>query len=111
MGDARRQEQPRKLRSLFRASHLLLDAFVVVDGSLCGDELIRPTVPQNGLAATVAETSKVRVISSDYNPVLLYRLIPEMLPGCGRDGSPVKPRILSEEVSQPVQRDTKHLRL
>src|SRR5215472_4129580 len=111
MGDARRQEQPRKLRSLLRASHLLLDAFVVVDGSLRGDQLIRPAVPQNRLAAAVAESSQVRVISSDYNPVLLYRLIPETLPGCGRDVSPVKPRILSEEVSQPVQCDTERLRL
>ena len=71
MGDARRQEQPRKLRSLFRTFHLLRDAFVVIDGSLRCDELIRPTVPQNGLAAAVAEASQVRGISSDYNPVLL----------------------------------------
>ena len=44
MGDARRQEQPRKLRSLFRTPHLLRDAFEVIDGSLRCEKIGRERI-------------------------------------------------------------------
>src|SRR5262245_26853112 len=111
MTDTGSHEQPRKIRCLFRTSHFLLDSLVVVDRSLRGNELVSPAVPENRLAAAVAESSQVGVIRAKYWPVLLHGLIPKTLVGGGCDGGPVQLRILCQEVLQPVQRNTECLRL
>src|SRR5262245_46887074 len=107
--NTRRQKQTNKLRGLLRTSHLLLDPLVVVDRSVGGDELVGPPVPHNRLAAPIAKLSQVWVIGSNHRPVLLERLIPEPLIGCGGDCVPVKLRILREEVFQPVYGECERL--
>ena len=77
--DAGRQEQAHELRRLLRAAHLLLHARVVVDGALGGDELIGPAVPDDRLAAAIAERGQVGIVGADDDAVLLDRLIPEAL--------------------------------
>src|SRR5258708_7761566 len=109
MADSGREKKPRELRRPLRTTHLLLNSLVIIDRSLGGDELIGPAVPQNRLAATIPESSKVRVIRSDHDPVLRHRLIPVALVSGPRDGRPIKLWILCEEVSKPIQRDSEHL--
>ena len=87
----------------FSASHLLLDALVIVDRPLRRDELIGPPVPDYRLAAAIAESRQIRIIGSDHSAVLFHRLIPVTLVCRRRDGGPVKLRILSEEISEPVE--------
>ena len=103
MADTRGEKQPREVRCFFRASHLLLNALVIVDRSFRRDQLIGPAVPQNGLATAVPKGGQVRIIGADHGAELFHRLIVEALISSGRDGGRVQLRILREEVFEPVE--------
>ena len=77
MRDARREIEAREVRRLLRAAHLLLHALVVIDRAVGGDELIGPAVPDDRLAAAIAEGAQVRIVGADDDAVLLDGLIPE----------------------------------
>src|SRR5262245_25440864 len=111
MRDAGRQEQPDEFRRLFRSSHLLLDTLVVVDRTVGSDELISQAVPHNRLASTIAKFREIRVIGSDYQPVLLDGLIPKPLVDGGWDRGPVKLGVLRNPVFQPIHGEGERLRL
>ena len=108
--DAGREKEARELRRLLRAAHPLLHALVVVDGALGGDELIGPAVPDDRLAAAIAECAEVRIVGADDDAVLLVGAIPERLIRRRRDRRPVELRILREEIPQPVDGEPKRLR-
>src|SRR5579862_3427926 len=90
MPDAGCKKKPCEFRRLLWTTHVLLNSLVIIDGSLGGDQLIRPAVPKYRLAAAIPEGCQVRVIGSDDRPVLLHGLIPVTLVSGTRDGAPVK---------------------
>src|SRR5437762_4512639 len=100
--DARRQEQPSKLRRLFCSAHLLLNPFVVIDGAFCRDELVRQAVIDDDLAAPIAETREIWIVRSDDRAVLFDGLSPEQFKSCGRQRRPVPLRILQQEELKPL---------
>src|SRR5262249_23269978 len=108
---AGRHEQSRELRCFLRTTHMLLQPPIVVDRPLRRDQRICPSVPDDRLAATVAESGEIGIIGPDHKPVLFYRLIPQTLIGGSCDRGPVELRILRQEVSEPVQGDRERLRL
>src|SRR5262245_1632313 len=103
MADAGRHEQAGEIRGLVGTSRLLLDSLVIVDRSFWGDELVGPAVPQDRLAAAIAEGSQVRIVGSDDDSELLHRLIKETLVAGGRNRGPLELWILCEEISEIVQ--------
>ncbi len=50
---------------LLRAAHLLLHARVVVDGAFSGDQLVGPAVPDDRLAAAIAERRQVGIVGGE----------------------------------------------
>src|SRR5579862_4482739 len=102
MADTGRKEKPREFQRLLRTAHLLLNSLVIIDGSLGGDELIGPAVPENRFAASVPEGRQIWIIRSEDDPILLHRLIPVTFISGTCDGCAVKLWILREEVSKPI---------
>src|SRR5688572_4372909 len=72
MRDTGRHEESNELRRLLRAAHLLLHARVVVDAAFSGDQLVGPSVPDDDLAAAIAERREVGIIGRDHIRVLLH---------------------------------------
>ena len=65
MPHAGRHEQADELRRLLRAAHLLLHARVVIDRAFGGDQLIGPAVPDDRLAAAIAERRQIGVVGGE----------------------------------------------